>query len=209
MKYDLIAVVALAAVSGGVCGAQAPQPGQPSVQTISAKGRKSMKFILMMHMKTDPESAAQGIMTWPHEDIEAHIRFMMTFNQKLKDSGELVSADGLSWPNEAKIVRAGKNGEPVTDGVFPESKEFLIGLYYFRAGKGVLGGAVNRFNYLLEHNPDYTRRDQVYFYLAESMMRLSRANGPQALPLYSKIVNEFPKSKFYRQAAARIAELKR
>jgi len=129
MKYDLIAVVALAAVSGGVCGAQAPQPGQPSVQTISAKGRKSMKFILMMHMKTDPESAAQGIMTWPHEDIEAHIRFMMTFNQKLKDSGELVSADGLSWPNEAKIVRAGKNGEPVTDGVFPESKEFLIGFW--------------------------------------------------------------------------------
>src|SRR5262252_1105022 len=31
-------------------------------------------------------------------------------------------------------------------------KEFLIGLYYFRAGKGgLLGGAVNRFNYLLQH----------------------------------------------------------
>jgi len=88
-------------------------------------------------------------------------------------------------------------------------KEFLVGLYYFRAGKGVLGGAVNRFNYLLVHDPDYTRRDQVYYYLAESMMRLSRANGPQALPLYDRIVKEFPKSKFYKQAEARIAELKR
>jgi hypothetical protein len=129
MKYDLIAIVALTTLAGGICGAQAPQPGQHSVQTISKKGRKSMKFILMMHMKTDPQSTAQGIMSWPQEDIEAHIRFMMTFNQKLKDSGELVSADGLAWPNEARLVRAGKNGEPVTDGVFPESKEFLIGFW--------------------------------------------------------------------------------
>jgi len=87
-------------------------------------------------------------------------------------------------------------------------KEFLVGLYYFRAGKGVIGGALNRFTYLLQHDPDYTRRDQVYYYLAESMMRLSRANGPQALPYFDKIVQEFPKSKFYRQAQLRVAELK-
>jgi outer membrane protein assembly factor BamD len=86
-------------------------------------------------------------------------------------------------------------------------KEFLVGLYYFRAGKGIIGGAVNRFTYLLQHDPDYTRRDQVYYYLGESMMRLSRANGPQALPYFDRIVQEFPKSKFYKQAQARVAEL--
>lgn len=129
MKYDLIAIAALATLAGGMCEAQAPQPEQQNVQTVSKKGRKSMKFLLMMHMKTDPQSMAQGVMTWPHEDMDAHIRFMMAFNQKLKDSGELVAADGLAWPTEAKLVRAGKNGEPVTDGVFPESKEFLIGFW--------------------------------------------------------------------------------
>jgi hypothetical protein len=129
MKYDLIAIVALAAFTGGVCGAQTPAPGQPSVQTISKKGRKSMKFLLMMNMKTDPESMSKGIMTWPQQDIQAHIGFMMSFNQQLKEAGELVSADGLAWPDQARIVRAGKNGEPVTDGVFPESKEFLIGFW--------------------------------------------------------------------------------
>jgi outer membrane protein assembly factor BamD len=87
-------------------------------------------------------------------------------------------------------------------------KEFLVGLYYFKAGKGVIGGAVNRFTYLLQHDPDYTRRDQVYYYLGESMMRLSRANGPQALPYFDKIVTDFPKSKFFKQAQARVAELK-
>src|SRR5277367_4534721 len=93
------------------------------------KGIPTMKFILMMGMKTDAESASKGIMTWPKEDIQAHIRYMMSLNKQLKESGELVSAEGLAWPSEAKLVRAGKDGAPVTDGVFPESKEFLAGYW--------------------------------------------------------------------------------
>src|SRR5690349_20545838 len=88
-----------------------------------------MKFISMMGMKTDAESMSKGIMTWPKEDIQAHIQFMMALNRKLKANGEFVSAEGLAWPEQAKLVRAGKNGEPVTDGVFPESKEFLMGYW--------------------------------------------------------------------------------
>ena len=88
-----------------------------------------MKFILMMGMKIDKESMLKGIMTWPKEDIQAHIRFMMSLNRQLKDAGELVSAEGLAWPDQAKRVRADKDGAPITDGVFPESKEFLIGYW--------------------------------------------------------------------------------
>jgi len=88
-----------------------------------------VKFILMMNMKTDSESMSKGIMTWPQEDIQAHIAFMMGFSKQLKEAGELVAAEGLAWPNEAKLVRADRNGAPVTDGVFPESKEFLIGYW--------------------------------------------------------------------------------
>ncbi len=32
-------------------------------------------------------------------------------------------------PSQAKLVRAGKDGTPITDGVFPESKEFLAGYW--------------------------------------------------------------------------------
>ena len=88
-----------------------------------------MKFILMMNMKNDAGSASRGIMTWSREDVQAHIQFMLGFNKKLKEAGELVSAEGLAWPSEAKIVRADKNGQPMTDGVFPEAKEFLIGYW--------------------------------------------------------------------------------
>ena len=88
-----------------------------------------MKFILMMGMKADEKSMSQGIMTWPKHDIQAHIAFMIALNKQLKEAGELVSAEGLAWPDQAKLVRAGKGGVPITDGVFPESKEFLIGYW--------------------------------------------------------------------------------
>lgn len=32
------------------------------------------------------------------------------------------------WPT-ALVVRAGKDGTPITDGVFPEAKEFLLGYW--------------------------------------------------------------------------------
>jgi hypothetical protein len=51
---------------------------------------------------------------------------MKTFNQKLKAAGELVAAEGLAGPDQAKLVRAGKDGKPITD-VFAESKEFMAG----------------------------------------------------------------------------------
>jgi hypothetical protein len=35
----------------------------------------------------------------------------------------------LAGPKEAKVVRGEKNGVPVTDGIFPESKEFLLGYW--------------------------------------------------------------------------------
>ncbi len=93
-----------------------------------------MKFMLMMGMKTDKESTSKGIMTWPKEAIQAHIGFMMALNQELRATGELVSAEGLAWPDQAKLVRADKDGVPVTDGVFPESKEFLIGYWIIDVG---------------------------------------------------------------------------
>ncbi len=54
---------------------------------------------------------------------------MHAFNKELKDSGALVAAEGLAFPDQAKIVRAGSDGMPITDGVFPESKEFLAGYW--------------------------------------------------------------------------------
>jgi hypothetical protein len=87
-----------------------------------------MKYMLMMNAKGGGEGDYQ-IGDWPQQDIKAHIQFMIGFAKELGDAGELVAAEGLSAPSQAKVVRAGQNGAPVTDGVFPESKEFLAGYW--------------------------------------------------------------------------------
>lgn len=84
-----------------------------------------MKYILMMNTM----KAGHGVPGWPKKDLQAHIAFMMNLNKELHERGELVSAEGLSFPDQAKLVRAGKDGLPITDGVFPEAKEFLAGFW--------------------------------------------------------------------------------
>ena len=85
-----------------------------------------MKFMMMMHVASDePYQIGQ----WPAEDFQAHIAFMQRFAQKLSEQGRLLQAEGLNGPDQAIRVVAGANGEPVTDGPFAESKEFLAGFW--------------------------------------------------------------------------------
>ena len=85
-----------------------------------------MKYILMMNAT---KAGWETLGSWPKKDFLAHIEFMKTFTKGLGESGELVSAEGLAGPAEAMVVRAGTDGAPVTDGVFPEAKEFLAGYW--------------------------------------------------------------------------------
>jgi hypothetical protein len=88
-----------------------------------------MKYMLMMHAPRVGWEKA-GIGTWPPEDFKAHIGFMKRFSQELNESGELVAAEGLALPEQARVVRASKKGAPeVTDGPFAEAKEFLAGYW--------------------------------------------------------------------------------
>ena len=84
-----------------------------------------MKYMLMMHAPSGPYE----IFNWNKQDLQAHIDFMNGFNSRLKSAGEFVSVEGLTAPDQAKAVRAGTRGEPITDGVFPETKEFLAGYW--------------------------------------------------------------------------------
>ena len=86
---------------------------------------RELKYMLMMNTMR----AGRGGPEWPKKDLQAHIIFMMALNQELHERGELVSAEGLSCPVQAKLVRAGKDGTPTTDGVFPEWKEFLAAFW--------------------------------------------------------------------------------
>jgi len=86
-----------------------------------------MKFMLMM---TGTRAGWESMSTWSHEELTAHIRYMKDLAAKLSDSDELVAAEGLDVPANARVVRAREGGAPlITDGPFLESKEFLAGFW--------------------------------------------------------------------------------
>ena len=83
-----------------------------------------MRFMLLMN---SPRDGYEAYLAWPKKVLEANLAFMERFTKKLRATGELVLTEGLASPKQAKLVRAGKDGKPITDGIFPESKEFLAG----------------------------------------------------------------------------------
>ena len=86
-----------------------------------------MKFMMMMHAPRG--DGDYQVKQWLPDDFKAHIAFMHTYNQELKAGGELVDAQGLATPGEARLIRAGADGRPVLDGPFAETKEFLAGYW--------------------------------------------------------------------------------
>jgi hypothetical protein len=88
-----------------------------------------MKFVMMMHTPAGSGAGDYAAGQWSPDDFKAHVAFMHAFNAELKEAGEWVDAQGLTPPSQARLVRAGADGAPVTDGPFAESKEFLAGFW--------------------------------------------------------------------------------
>ena len=85
-----------------------------------------MKYILLM---SGTKAGVDTYRAWSQKDVEAHMGVLKAIANELTESGEFVATQGLAQPGEAKVVRGEKNGLPVTDGIFPESKEFLLGYW--------------------------------------------------------------------------------
>lgn len=86
-----------------------------------------MRFMLLQNYGP-PESDCPPMTDWSPADIRAHIEFQQVLNRELLERGELVDAQGLAGPEQARRVVSDGTGAPViTDGPFPESKELLAG----------------------------------------------------------------------------------
>jgi hypothetical protein len=87
-----------------------------------------MKYMLLMNYA--PVPGVPPMTEWAPEDVKAHGDHMGAIHAELTERGELVGAEGLAGPGAAKIVSHDGAGAPVvTDGPFPESKEFLAGFW--------------------------------------------------------------------------------
>ena len=82
--------------------------------------------------------------------------------------------------------------------------DYLKGFFYYR--QRWYPGAIARFKSVLHDDAEYSRRDAVYFYLAESYVKVKQP--ALALPLFEQLVQEFERSEHLEEARKRIAEIK-
>lgn len=82
--------------------------------------------------------------------------------------------------------------------------DFNVGLFYYR--QRWYPGAIDRLTAVMKENPQYSRRDAVYFYLGESLIRVERQ--AEALPYFERLIAEFEQSEHLEEAQRRMAALK-
>jgi outer membrane protein assembly factor BamD len=84
--------------------------------------------------------------------------------------------------------------------------EFRVGLHYFRIRWYV--GAIPRLRGILKDDPQFSGRDEVYYYLAESLTRADKTKKAEAIPYFERVIEEFPMSDHAEDARKRLEELK-
>jgi outer membrane protein assembly factor BamD len=81
---------------------------------------------------------------------------------------------------------------------------FRVGLHYYRIRW--YPGAIPRFREVLKQDPEFSGRDRLYFYLADSLARAD--NKAEALPYFERLLAEFPASELAEDTRKRLEELK-
>jgi len=106
------------------------------------------------------------------------------------------------YPNSSLMLEARAKLREAKDRL--DESDYLVGFFYYRQRWYV--GAIDRFKELLKSDPDYSARDAVYFYLADSLVKVKLE--AEALPYLEKLVQEYERSQYLEEAQRRITDLK-
>jgi outer membrane protein assembly factor BamD len=106
------------------------------------------------------------------------------------------------FPNSTYVTVALERIRRLTDAL--ADHEFGVGYFYMR--KGAPGAALGRFTAIEQRFPDYAGKDRLFYYEAEALRRLGRAE--EASRYYSRVIEEFPASEFAKMARGRAAKVR-
>jgi hypothetical protein len=87
-----------------------------------------MKYLLLKHYRGGPTPVGDPVPMdqWTPDEVDAHIKFMQDFADRLEGSGEYVDGQALA-PDGAFVRSDGEGRPPVTDGPFAETKDLIAG----------------------------------------------------------------------------------
>ncbi len=106
------------------------------------------------------------------------------------------------YPNSELLPEVREKVREIKDRL--SEADFGVGLFYFR--QRWYPGAIDRLTAVMKDNPEYTRRDRVYFFLGESLIKVDRP--AEALPYFEKLLAEFEASEHLEEAKVRVETIK-
>ena len=85
------------------------------------------KYLLLKHYRGAPAPVNNVPMDqWTPAELDAHIKFMQDFGDRLQATGEIVDGQALA-PDGLWVRYDGEGRPPVTDGPFAETKDLIAG----------------------------------------------------------------------------------
>jgi outer membrane protein assembly factor BamD len=82
--------------------------------------------------------------------------------------------------------------------------DYQVGVFYYRSRW--YPGAIVRLRASTKDNPKFSKRDGVYYYLAETFVKMGLT--PEAVPLLDKLSTEFTSSEFLPKGSKLLADIK-
>jgi outer membrane protein assembly factor BamD len=110
------------------------------------------------------------------------------------------------YPNSSLMPEARKSMREAKDRLSEAS--YRVGRTYYRMR--YYRGAIDRWREILKTDSEYTRRDEVYFYLAEALRQSDSKpeTKAEAIAYYERLLQEFEQSEYLDEARKRVSELK-
>ena len=85
------------------------------------------KYLMLKHYRGNPAAVNDVPMDrWTPDEVDAHLRYMDEFAQRLVGTGEFVDGQALA-PEGIWVRYDGEGRPPVTDGPFAETKDLVAG----------------------------------------------------------------------------------
>jgi outer membrane protein assembly factor BamD len=117
---------------------------------------------------------------------------------------ERYGTNDMGDPDRAKLIAEGRARLREARDRLSDA-DYRVAYFYLRTQK-FAPAAIDRFNAILKTDPEYSRRDAVYFYLAEALLKVNRP--AEALPYLDRLLVEFESSEYLEQARKLVETLK-
>ena len=101
----------------------------------------------------------------------------------------------LGDPDRAKVIAEGRTRLREARDRLSDAN-YRVAYFYLRTQK-YAPAAIDRFRAILKSDPEYSRRDAVYFYLAEALLKMNQS--AEAVPLLDRLIMEFESSEYLEQ----------